>query len=203
MTISRNRDGDTNTVLAGELPLAETVSDAASRPGWTSLDRVGYVRLPQRMRFAKRGLMHPFEKSRRIEQHRVRRVMGRFLRGPDVTAHRAITDADDPRGAIPVLGDLTTDELARVVRLACFVTPRSDEEQLLLLKAAAEVDHATDSGLVEDVRSSVGFPQRDLEIPEVLATAAKVAAVGGMLAGVWRAARRLLAIRRRRVTSGS
>jgi hypothetical protein len=146
--------------------------------------------------------MQPLTKLRRVED-RVRPVVGRFLRGPDVTSNHSIATADEAKGAIPVLGDLTTDELARVVRLACFVTPRSDEEQLLLLKAAAEVDRATDSNLTEDVRSSVGFPQRELEIPDALATAAKVAAVGGMLAGSWSTGRRLLAMRRRRVASGS
>jgi hypothetical protein len=146
--------------------------------------------------------MQPFEKLRRIGD-RVRPIVGRFLRGPDVTANHSMNAADDAKGAIPVLGDLTTDELARVVRLACFVTPRSDEEQLLLLKAASEVDQATDSRLMDDVRSSVGFPQRELEIPDALATAAKVAAVGGMLAGGWQTGRRLLAMRRRRAASGS
>jgi hypothetical protein len=146
--------------------------------------------------------MKRFEGSRRIE-HRVRPIVGRFLRGPDVTANHSGTVADEAKGAVPVLGDLTTDELARVVRLACFVTPRSDEEQLLLLKAASEVDRATDSDLTDDVRSSVGFPQRELEIPDALATAAKVAAVGGMLAGSWSTGRRHLAMRRRQVASGS
>jgi hypothetical protein len=146
--------------------------------------------------------MQPFDRLRRIED-RARPIVGRFLRGPDVTAQHSITAVDEAKGAVPVLGDLTTDELARIVRLACFVTPRSDEEQLLLLKAASEVDQATDSRLVEDVRSSVGFPQRELEIPDALATAAKVAAVGGMLAGGWKTGRRLLAIRRGRAASGS
>jgi hypothetical protein len=146
--------------------------------------------------------MQPFEKFRRIED-RARPIVGRFLRGPDVTANHSMDAGDEGKGAIPVLGDLTTDELARVVRLACFVTPRSDEEQLLLLKAASEVDQATDSHLMDDVRSSVGFPQRELEIPDALATAAKVAAVGGMLAGGWQTGRRLLAMRRRRAASGS
>jgi hypothetical protein len=147
--------------------------------------------------------MQRFENSRRIE-HRVRPIVGRFLRGPDVTRNHSDAAADEAkRGAIPVLGDLTIDELARIVRLACFVTPRSDEEQLLLLKAASEVDQATGSNLTDDVRSSVGFPQRELEIPDALATAAKVAAVGGMLAGSWRTGRRLLAMRRRHAASGS
>ena len=130
-------------------------------------------------------------------------MVGRFVRGPDVTANHSTSGADQAKGAAPVLGDLTTDELARVVRLACFVTPRSDEEQLLLLKAASEVDQAIDSRLTEDVRSSVGYPQRELEIPDALATAAKVAAVGGVLAGSWTTGRRLLAMRRRRAASGS
>jgi hypothetical protein len=142
--------------------------------------------------------MQPLEELRRIED-RVRPIVGRFLRGPDVTGYQSIT----AKGATPAFGDLTTDELGRVVRLACFVTPRSDEEQLLLLKAASEVDQVTGTHLIEDVRSSAGFPQRELELSDALATAAKVAAVGGMLAGSWRTGRRLLAMRRRRATSDS
>ena len=142
--------------------------------------------------------MQPSEELRRIEA-RVRPLVGRFLRGPDVTARPPVAAADEAKISSPVVGELTLDELAEVVRLACYVTPRSDEEQLLLLKAASEVDHVTDAHLMDDVRSSAGFPQRELELPSAVATAAKVAAVGGVLAGCWETGRRLLAMRRRHV----
>jgi len=144
--------------------------------------------------------MQPLEELRRIRA-RGRRILGRSLRGPDVAARRSLNGADAQKGAGPLIGNLTIDELESVVRLACYVTPRSDEEQLLLLKAASEVDRVSDVHLADDVRSSAGFPQRELDLPDALATVAKVAAVGGMLAGGWRTARRLLAVRRRRMTS--
>ena len=151
--------------------------------------------------------MQPSEELRRIEA-RVRPLVGRFLRGPDVTDRPPVTTAaetaaDKGKASGPVFGELTLDELAEVVRLACYVTPRSDEEQLLLLKAASEVDHATDAHLMDDVRSSAGFPQRELELPSAVATAAKVAAVGGVLAGCWETGRRLLAMRRRHAAGRS
>ena len=117
-----------------------------------------------------------------------------------IGARRPVTRAENRTRRVPgkrsraVVGDVTTDDLAAIVSLACYVIPRSDEEQLVLLKAATELDGETGSTLADEVHASAGAPQRDLQLPT--AKVAGVLAVGGAMAASWRVLSHLRSRRR-------